>query len=487
MLKRECIRGSVPALLLFASLSAWGSFDPPVSHEVGGFLVSGVTIGDIDGDGLGDVAAANGSVSLLFNDGSGLAPELVIGGTGGARYVAIEDVDGDEDRDLVVLIREGDSLIVVLRNQGDGTFATPETYGAPEQQNVSNLTFALRLADIDRDGDPDALLVGGFIDPVIIVLRNDGSGAFEMDGTYLLASAPFVYVADMDVADFNGDDYPDVVGVVDNAGAVAVLLNDGQGGLLPAAPVNLGQSFPLGVLADDVNDDGRPDLMVASCGASDGELRVGLNDGAGGFVLSDVEPLIGACHSITNPMGLAAGYLDDDAVLDLAYTSRMTDSVGLLHGVGDGTFEAAEILPTDPRPVVVAVGDVNGDGSHDVVSASSPFSSASPDTIVLFVNSVGDTDGDGAANDVDNCVETPNVDQRDTDADGIGNLCDPDVAEPNDCFVNFLDLSVYSANFFQPGDLDTDNNGDGQTNFVDLNILSSFFFRPPGPSAGGCN
>jgi hypothetical protein len=93
-----------------------------------------------------------------------------------------------------------------------------------------------------------------------------------------------------------------------------------------------------------------------------------------------------------------------------------------------------------------------------------------------------DTDGDGVADVNDNCVQVANADQRDTDADNIGNFCDPDVAEPNDCVVNVIDLGVYKNNFFQRGDIDTDNNGDGNTNALDLGILKSQFFGPPGPS-----
>lgn len=96
-----------------------------------------------------------------------------------------------------------------------------------------------------------------------------------------------------------------------------------------------------------------------------------------------------------------------------------------------------------------------------------------------------DSDNDGIADDVDNCTDIANIDQRDTNADGIGNSCDADVT--NDCLVNFPDLNIYKANFFVPGDLDTDNNGDGVTNFIDLSIVADSFFLPPGPSAVGCN
>ena len=91
-----------------------------------------------------------------------------------------------------------------------------------------------------------------------------------------------------------------------------------------------------------------------------------------------------------------------------------------------------------------------------------------------------DADGDGLADVADNCIDAANADQRDTDADGIGNWCDGDFDQ--NCAQNFADLGIMKASFFQPGDLDTDMNGDGATNFADLGLLKVGFFQPPGPS-----
>ncbi len=120
----------------------------------------------------------------------------------------------------------------------------------------------------------------------------------------------------------------------------------------------------------------------------------------------------------------------------------------------------------------------NGGGAESIIV---PFGQQTTGTCVA------DSDGDGVGDADDNCSVISNTDQRDTDGDDIGNACDPDVAAPNDCFVNFLDLTVYQSNFFVPGDLDTDNNGDGFTNFADLAIIQAMFFSAPGPSADGCN
>ena len=90
-----------------------------------------------------------------------------------------------------------------------------------------------------------------------------------------------------------------------------------------------------------------------------------------------------------------------------------------------------------------------------------------------------DSDGDGVADDADNCTHDANADQRDTDADGFGNVCDGDFDQS--CTVNFSDLGIMKASFFQPGTTHTDMNGDGQTNFTDLGLLKARLLPAAGP------
>lgn len=93
-----------------------------------------------------------------------------------------------------------------------------------------------------------------------------------------------------------------------------------------------------------------------------------------------------------------------------------------------------------------------------------------------------DTDGDGVADGIDNCVASANADQRDTDGDGFGNVCDADLN--NDCIVNPLDLGLFKLAFFTSA-ADPDFNGDGIVNTIDLGIFKSLFFLPPGPNGSG--
>jgi choice-of-anchor B domain-containing protein len=92
-----------------------------------------------------------------------------------------------------------------------------------------------------------------------------------------------------------------------------------------------------------------------------------------------------------------------------------------------------------------------------------------------------DSDGDGVADDQDNCTLVSNPDQRDTHGDGYGNLCDPDL--DNDGNVSATDLGLLRLAFFNTGPgLDEDLNGDDVVNVSDLAIMKLYFFGPPGPS-----
>ena len=102
----------------------------------------------------------------------------------------------------------------------------------------------------------------------------------------------------------------------------------------------------------------------------------------------------------------------------------------------------------------------------------------------------GDRDGDGLADDLDNCVFEANPDQRDTDGDGFGNRCDADV--DGDGWVTSSRGAIYPRS--ARGDLeaialsarggvyepDHDLDGDGRVDDRDLAIAQLAVGRPPG-------
>jgi hypothetical protein len=94
---------------------------------------------------------------------------------------------------------------------------------------------------------------------------------------------------------------------------------------------------------------------------------------------------------------------------------------------------------------------------------------------------VADTDGDGLTDDVDNCIEVANADQRDTDGDNFGNMCDGDLN--NDGIVSITDFVMFRSVYGSTGPgLDADFNGDNAITITDFVMFRSMYGKPPGPS-----
>jgi VCBS repeat protein/FG-GAP repeat protein len=131
-----------------------------------------------------------------------------------------------------------------------------------------------------------------------------------------------------------------------------------------AAGPNVGQ-----FVAGDLNGDGRRDLAVANVSqSSTGQVSVLITQPGGGFAPRRVFP------AGTGPEGVAIGDVDGDGPPDLVTANIVNNSITVLHGDGTGGFGAPVTIPAGATPNAVAVGDVTGDGLPDVlVTRPMPF------------------------------------------------------------------------------------------------------------------
>ena len=310
---------------------------------------------DITQNGLDDVLAAGPNVLLYENSretGLGPAIELTNDGVGYGMTLA-RDVDGDNDLDVVA--SSSAKGVILIRNNGDGTFAPEET--------ISSLTGITRIstADIDGDGDLD-VVSGSYSEKRLAWHANQGNGAFDpetiintdIDGLFSVA-----------VADLDGDDRPDIVTAeFGENNAVAIYQNTLTGFQRDTISTDL--NAPLAVEIADLDGDGDEDVIA---GAYYGNSIVWYeNDGAAQFT-QNANTLV--TDNVGGPFRIRAADWDNDQDLDLISVSSGDDKVAFHENLGGGQFATQTVLFDNwSGPTAGSPADLDGDGDQDLLVAS---------------------------------------------------------------------------------------------------------------------
>ncbi len=280
--------------------------------------------------------------------------------------VAHADITRDGVGDAIVADRSN-ATVSVLAGAPGGTF------GPPTATAVGTLPEAVAVGDFNGDGHPDVATAN--YSGTISVALNTGS-ALAASTSFGANAATFDdmdRVSDLVVGDFNGDGRDDLAasgssGSGTPSGRLLVAFSAADGSF-PAADVT---TYDIGsnrsgwsIAAGDVDEDGKLDLITANFGRQD--LTYFRNQGAGTF--TDTPTLALTAGSATAAVELAD--VDGDGHLDAAFTYSTAD-VGLFRGHGDGTFDATPVTQHDgtgQQPYELAIGDVDGDGRPDAVTA----------------------------------------------------------------------------------------------------------------------
>jgi hypothetical protein len=313
----------------------------------------GVIVGDVNGDGVLDLAYGG----VICDDHEGCYPPfygLLIGngdgtfrhsGGGGGRPLLAADLDGNGVSDVLSVDDPGH--VVVALHQRDGSSVA---------HNVPVYTASVAVGDLNEDGRLD-MVAAGFLGNTVSVLIGNGNGSFGSDFESPLGFSPTLVAS----GDLNGDGRTDLVALQDRTdqggdgydGPVAVLLDDGNGGLAPAGHADVGD-YLSGITLGYLNGDAHLDLAVAN--ESPGGVWVLMGDGAGGFGPRILVP--GEPWAVSD---VAIGDFNGDGLGDLVVSA---DGVSVLLGHGDGTFSPSSHYTTLSGPA--RIGDFNQDGHQDL-------------------------------------------------------------------------------------------------------------------------
>ena len=320
---------------------------------------------------------------------------------GSTQAVAVGDLNGDGLADVAATFSVAGSVVdyrLLVHTQGaDGRLIVPPQTLAL-RGNLGCIPRTLALGDLNGDGRLDAA-VGLGACGLELFLQN-AQGGLEPGLPVAGADAHHIRVADMD-----GDGRDDIVGIGFSSGTATVWRQRAGGGFdVTAHPVDYGVSRDLSI--GDVNGDGLPDILVAG-----GSLTVLRQLAGGGY---------GAVshHSLPDgllAMAVAVGDLDGDGRHDVAFSPNARPIVTLLRQNAQGQLVAWTTESLSQVAAALELADVDGDGRQDLVAASSvgfDVMRQGPAGVLLaaeFYNAalnidfnpqalaVGDINGDGAA------------------------------------------------------------------------------------------
>lgn len=251
--------------------------------------------------------------------------------------------------------------------------AQPPYHNTPDWvSSDTQVSTGAALADIDLDGWLDLVVSNGndISLETVAVYYNNGDGTFPLLPNW--ESSETQYNGHLDIADVNGDGWLDIavatLGAYSNIGPIARVYLNNSGTLSATADWEAdidGNAF--GVAFGDVNNDGRPDLAVATGWAYDPQNHYPT------YVYLNVAGTLEASASWSSTdTNHAQGALwvdaDDDGWLDLAVAASRSQSK-IYRNLG-GTLETTASWATTDNPnqdaIMLAAGDVAGDGVREL-------------------------------------------------------------------------------------------------------------------------
>ena len=386
---------------------AKGGFLPEVSRTLGQDVVAdSFAAEDFGGDGLLDIALAIGGaeprIRVLPGDGGTAFGEPIDTSIAASpRHIVSNYVNDDDRADLVVLGGEPfeSSRFFYLENKGIDEFIPVPVAETDPPPVLARELFS--VLDFDEDGIVDVVTQFDMLDGVqgLRVQSGNGTGSFPASANRFLWDR----VLDYALLDLSGEGIRDLVAL--EAGDLAIYL-----GLDPGR-LNIPNILPLDsdvlfAAALDWSEDGKLDLVARGPTV----LHLLRGDGTGGFenalrredspilenmVIGDfdgdtrLEPAFGRLRDqitifLLDPQGaiastrditvdgmlsgIAAANFDGDGRTDLVVSSRDTsDAQVILDPLGD---QRRLFIDAGAPQTSLDTGDVNGDGSHDIVFAT---------------------------------------------------------------------------------------------------------------------
>lgn len=324
-------------------------------------VVGLVVVAHLNNDDRWDMAVVDQRshrIKIFLGHGDGTLTEQSSYATGGSSALAamvIEDFNNDKQMDVIFTDFATMSIGLFL-GYGNGTFTNLITFST-----LQGSPRSLATGDFNNDNQLD-IVVTFTMTHEIAVFLGYGNGTFATNISYFMSTSAMTWSIAVD--DFNGDNILDIAVTNYNAHNIGVLLGYGNGTFMEATMFWTGyDSYPHSIVTADFNNDNSIDIAVANA------QNVGLFFGYGdGRFSSQITYSTGSQFS---PDKITVADLNNDTISDIVLTEsgRGKGTIGVFHGLTNGTFQILKIYSTGFNSDLSSIGfcDLNNDSLMDMV------------------------------------------------------------------------------------------------------------------------
>ena len=349
----------------------------PATNFTAGANPQSIAAMDFDGDGLPDLAVANGddqTVGFYLNASTSGAPSFIqqtpIPQPSDCypQGVAAGDLDGDGKPDLVMANSDTKYMEVFQNNSTKGHISMTELapFAEPGYANW------VAIGDLNGDGKPDLVFAEPYTNSSSLsVFPNTSTVGSISFGTPIKFLLPSSYQPNsVAIVDIDGDGKPDLVFSSWGTYMLSVLRNTTTAGgpITFASHVDFAAgNTPQGLAVGDLDGDGRPDIVVANNG--DNTLSVYRNtSGAGTISFATTTQATGY-----QPWAAQIADLDGDGKPDVAGLNNGASTISVHRNTSSsGTISLATNVDygTDYAPLSLILADLDGNGTPDIASCN---------------------------------------------------------------------------------------------------------------------